>query len=62
MDDAHYDFQTVAQSLQVAGLEKIDKMPFSGIVGGLAFLDIVDRLKRVPGVQAVELQQTSHAV
>ncbi len=62
VDDKHHDFQAVAQSLQTAGLEQIEAMPFSGIIGGVVGSDIIDRLKRIPGVQAVELQPTSHAI
>lgn len=61
VDDRKFDFHQVARSLEDAGLEKVDAMPFSGIVGGITDQEKIDALKSVPGVQAVEQQTASHA-
>lgn len=61
VDDSNFDFHNVAKSLEQEGLEQTDKLPLSGIVGGIVEPEKISKLKLVQGVQAIELAPTAHA-
>lgn len=60
VDDVKHDLNKVAEKLAQKGMQHIEVMPFSGIIGGLVESKVAKVIEKVPGVEAVEVQPTFH--
>ncbi len=61
VDDQNHNLDQVAQALEKAGLEGLDVMRFSGVIGGSIAKEKLAGLAAIPGVAAVEEPPTFHA-